>query len=279
MKQKKIGDILYVFDTEAYEITQDTDAAIIYVQEGTVEDFKALNGSLENIKPYNYLKMVVQTPVWAQYVDDPDPEPDPEPKGHYIDINSEVTLAENALKLYGGGTVDQTNIEANTRLTIDAPEGFKFDPTSETEAKVLTATFSDGQTPELADNFVGFTMPDEDLTVNIEIVEQFPTFATLNISQDAEHNISATVIADIDLTNKTYFAQNDENDNINFYIKLVPDENNPTLLVLDKNYDGNIATDTYLDEHPTGTCTITDSDDPTLIYTCDYSWTNDAVEQ
>ena len=75
MQQKKIGDILYVFDVTPYEITEDTSAEIIKVQEECVAGFKALNASLaDKIVAYNYHAMVAQVPVWAPYVDDVSPE-------------------------------------------------------------------------------------------------------------------------------------------------------------------------------------------------------------
>lgn len=76
MKQKKINDILYVFDITPYQITEDTDAEVIKVQEECVAGFKELNESLANkIVAYNYHVMCVQVPEWAPYVDESDPEP------------------------------------------------------------------------------------------------------------------------------------------------------------------------------------------------------------
>lgn len=46
MTQKKIGNDLYVFKQEAYEITQDTDAEKIFIQLELVDAFKALNEGL-----------------------------------------------------------------------------------------------------------------------------------------------------------------------------------------------------------------------------------------
>ena len=74
MKQKKITNILYVFDITPYQITEDTDAEVIKVQEECVAGFKELNESLANkIVAYNYHVMCVQVPEWAPYVDEPDP--------------------------------------------------------------------------------------------------------------------------------------------------------------------------------------------------------------
>ena len=76
MKQKRINDILYVFDITPYQITEDTDAEVIKVQEECVAGFKELNESLANkIVAYNYHVACVQVPEWAPYVDQDDPEP------------------------------------------------------------------------------------------------------------------------------------------------------------------------------------------------------------
>lgn len=75
MQQKKIGNILYVFDVTPYEITEATDATTIKVQEECVAGFKTLNPSLATkIVAYNYHAMVVNVPEWAPYVDDVSPE-------------------------------------------------------------------------------------------------------------------------------------------------------------------------------------------------------------
>ena len=80
MTQKKIGDDLYVFKQEAYEITADTDATNIYIQLELIDAFKALNSSSVNakIKPINYNLFQVTKPIYADYInaDDPTGEPD-----------------------------------------------------------------------------------------------------------------------------------------------------------------------------------------------------------
>lgn len=63
MKQVKINDILYVMDTEAYAITADTDASIIYVPEDYYDDYVALNSSLTLTK-YNYGVIRVTKPEY-----------------------------------------------------------------------------------------------------------------------------------------------------------------------------------------------------------------------
>lgn len=75
MKQKRLGDILYVFDVNPYEITQDTDATTIKVQEESYKGFVKMNQDLaEKIVSYNYHTMVVRVPEWAPYVEQEDPQ-------------------------------------------------------------------------------------------------------------------------------------------------------------------------------------------------------------
>ena len=75
MKQKKLGDILYVFDVNPYEITSDTDAEVVKVQEESFAGFIEMNPSLaEKIVKYNYHTMCVNVPEWAPYVEQEDPQ-------------------------------------------------------------------------------------------------------------------------------------------------------------------------------------------------------------
>lgn len=77
MQQKKIGNDLYVFKQEAYEITQDTDAEKIFIQLELVDAFKALNeGLASKIVPINYNLFQVTKPIYADYINAADPEPD-----------------------------------------------------------------------------------------------------------------------------------------------------------------------------------------------------------
>lgn len=77
MTQKKIGNDLYVFKQEAYEITQDTDAEKIFIQLELVDAFKALNeGLASKIVPINYNLFQVTKPIYADYINADDPAPD-----------------------------------------------------------------------------------------------------------------------------------------------------------------------------------------------------------
>lgn len=85
MKQKKLNNILYVFETTPYVITEDTDAEVINIQLEEVDGFKAINNETVNakIKPYNYHMLTSSRLEWADYVDDDDPKKDRQLKAKY----------------------------------------------------------------------------------------------------------------------------------------------------------------------------------------------------
>lgn len=98
MKQKKLNDILYVFETTPYVITEDTDAEVINIQLEEVDGFKAINNETVNakIKPYNYHMLTSNRLEWADYVDDDDPKKDRQLKAKYkFDTDVEVQYAED----------------------------------------------------------------------------------------------------------------------------------------------------------------------------------------
>ena len=90
MKQVKVNNVLYVIDTEAYEITEDTNVRIILVPEDSYEDYVSLNPTLTLTK-YNYNAFRVTTPEW----DLPEPPSDPR-----LIVTYNVTDATNPTKLY-----------------------------------------------------------------------------------------------------------------------------------------------------------------------------------
>ena len=98
MKQKKLNNILYVFETTPYVITEDTDAEVINIQLEEVDGFKAINNETVNakIKPYNYHMLTSNRLEWADYVDDDDPKKDRQLKAKYkFDTDDEVQYAED----------------------------------------------------------------------------------------------------------------------------------------------------------------------------------------
>ena len=87
MKQKKIGDILYVFDDVPYYIQEDTDATTIYVQEEYLDGYQELNPALA-FTPYNYRLLRVSKPEWADYINaDDEPVEDEGYSPDAMDLN------------------------------------------------------------------------------------------------------------------------------------------------------------------------------------------------
>ena len=108
MTQKKIGNDLYVFKQEAYEITADTDATNIYVQLELIDAFKTANASLASkIKPINYNLLQVTKPVYADYINADDPTGEAEPTGESGETGATGDTGET-----GGSTAEIVTGEA-----------------------------------------------------------------------------------------------------------------------------------------------------------------------
>lgn len=109
MKQKKINDKLYVFDLEPYVITNDTDAAVIYVQNHVYDAYKALNPLL-NIKRYNYNVIATNKPEWYDYINasevivDPDEPHVTPPVDKLYPVFEYTSVSETVSINYGNST-------------------------------------------------------------------------------------------------------------------------------------------------------------------------------
>lgn len=107
MKQKKIGDILYVFQKEAYTITEGTDAVIIYVPEESYSAYKTLNPSLSQLAKKNYDVQFVSAPEWNIYRYLPEKDPS-------------IVLNENIEEMHGA------DIDGNNITVEDSIDEFKL---------------------------------------------------------------------------------------------------------------------------------------------------------
>lgn len=102
MKQVKVNNILYVIDTEAYQITEDTDVRIILVPEDSYEDYVAaqwgqpgelitgnevarIQGVIGKMQKYNYNCIVVNVPEYVTAMEEMDEVV------IYVDSTSEYT--------------------------------------------------------------------------------------------------------------------------------------------------------------------------------------------
>lgn len=183
MKQKKINDILYVFDITPYQITEDTDAEVIKVQQEVVAGFKELNESLaDKIVAYNYHIACVNTPEWAPYVDEPDPEP-PVVDTYTVILSTElydnVTLKINGETITGWDvTGEVTGVADNSVVDIypaeDPSDYMNAEPDLTWDTDHWTATI-DGQdlnlgleyAPEVTITLDAGNLTDENVTVKL----------------------------------------------------------------------------------------------------------------
>lgn len=124
-KQVKVNDILYVMDTEAYAITADTDARIIYVPEDYYDDYVEVNSGLTLTK-YNYGVIRVTTPEYAVEPEPPEP-PTPTVETKLVvtytidDISapSQIYSIGNSFVGYNLGATDFTSAEIDgTEVSI-----------------------------------------------------------------------------------------------------------------------------------------------------------------
>ena len=107
MKQKLLNDILYVFSVEPYEITEDTEATTIKVQQECYEGFVELNPDLASkIVKYNYHMITVNKQEWADYVDAEEPETKVDPELYWSVETCEINTTE---EVYDYPTLVNTN--------------------------------------------------------------------------------------------------------------------------------------------------------------------------
>ena len=156
MKQKKIGDILYVYSTTAYEITEDTDATVIKIQEECIPAYAALNSTLvSKFSPINYKLFCVKHPEWADYMND-----------YTVDISTSIT----------GGTVTASPTSGDEgeeiTLTHEASTGYEFAAWLVSSAASVEVEVTDNKFLMPASNvsvYAQFDKIDFDITVDDQI--------------------------------------------------------------------------------------------------------------
>lgn len=169
MKQKRIGDILYVFDVTPYTISEDTDASIIKVQQEAYEGFVELNPDLtDKIVKYNYHMFTVNQQEWAPYVDAEEPA-----ATYTITMIGDsdmygVNIAGYNGSEYGWVTPSSTDSETYT-ITWQYPAGLIFEvderEVSITEMNPECQIDSD---PEASwDVGTSYIMPNSDVTITV----------------------------------------------------------------------------------------------------------------
>lgn len=294
MKGYDLDGTLYIFETTADAIPYVAeDVTKICIQQESLDAFKEANPDYATLMvPYNYNVMTVQKKEWADYVDEdlvsPEPTPDPEPtpelpeQGTLYDfvgylteeatepsstgqITYEGEYSEDTNYVYGDAEVTFTGSDTPQQLTVYMTKDDLFTTLDGGRAQVYIL-----QNSEMTS--IGYG----------ELVAA-PVFQTLNITQDAEYNISASLQTDTDWTGKELYASaygedTEHNPITMLYLKLKADTTDPTLLVFD-DYDGTSTEEMYLDEMPDGTCEIYVSETEKTYKDVNYSWTNEVVSE
>ena len=151
MKQKKIGSDLYVFDTSAYQITKDTDAENIYIQQELIPAYEKLNSSTgvqAKIKPINYKLNIIQKPVWGDYIYAEEEVTEPEVK-FGIGLNALIEHADQITDFYKDG--DTIQLETYTYYmcgisvngVLSNSENFVIQPADDTLITEMQTSGSD----------------------------------------------------------------------------------------------------------------------------------------
>jgi len=122
MKQVKVNNILYVMDTEAYQITEDTDARLILVPEDSYEDYVAaqwgqpgelitgdevarIQDVLSKMQKYNYNCIVVNVPEYVTAMEEA------EELVVYISNEQEKVILFNASVIYNKNKINYIKVD------------------------------------------------------------------------------------------------------------------------------------------------------------------------
>lgn len=165
--QKLVGTELYVFDLTPFEITEQTaDATVVYVQLECIDGYKELNPSLADImEPFNQWLNCVKAP-WKDGV-----EPTPV-TGHTLTLSG--TDIHDHIEVYLDGVQQEVS---ESYSDVEADTAIKIVPTDSVEDYTLVsgAEWNSEQNAWVA------TMPDENLTIEINYVEP-PVTHTVTLS-------------------------------------------------------------------------------------------------
>ena len=198
MKQKKIGDILYVYSTTAYEITEDTDATVIKIQQECIPAYAALNESLiSKFEPINYKLFCVVKPEWADY---------------YDDLEIIITPTVN-----GTVTVSPASADMGEEVTIT---------TTPNEGYLLDSLVVMCGSTEVTVTDNKFTMPAESVTVTATFVQDVVPYEEQYFTIESLEDNNAITIT-LDQENPDYTSRNPfsvSNDNGATWTTLVFDQ-------------------------------------------------------
>ena len=190
MKGYKLDKTLYIFDATPATIPVSVDDVdIIYVQQELLAAYVNANQDAANkIKPYNYKLLVVNKLPWADYIDNDLVE---ETTEYTVSVNYGQTLLETlpdglpfepsipysttegtqlVFTLPAGSdweNYEEGNIDNQTMIQIQYPESIQ-------NSYEIVWPYVDEEDPENPVNINGtlsFTMPAENVTLNIDLVE------------------------------------------------------------------------------------------------------------
>ena len=153
MRQKKINDILYVFDTTPYEITQDTDADVIKVQEESYAGFITLNESLANkIVKFNYHVMTVTKQEWADYINADEPVDPDEPSETGFVVGNTYHIFDDDNAQYFDITISKIDDEFAYGDILASSNQYVFDAESTVYCKLPIENAEFINTNQVAEN-------------------------------------------------------------------------------------------------------------------------------
>lgn len=179
MKQVKVNNTLYVLDTEAYEITQDTDAGIIFVPEDSYADYVELNPDLTLTK-YNYNMFRVTTPEW----DSPEP---PTPTQKYATITFTLDVEEESLSeeyTLIPFVMDPTTHNPVPKVCSEHFSKVEIDGT-EIDMSILDESYGQYTFTDVGQHIIKFTSLDDTIEAGIFADNEYSlSYNTLVISED-----------------------------------------------------------------------------------------------
>lgn len=190
MKGYKLDKTLYIFDATPAAIPVSVDDVdIIYVQQELLAAYVNDNPeAASKIKPYNYKLIAVKKLPWADYIDNDLVEESTE---YTVSVNYGPTISIGAFRGLPFDPRIPYSAAEGTELVFTLPfqsawmrwrEGntdFKYRiqiqvPESIQDSYEIVWPYEDGEDPEApvqVDGTLSFTMPAEDVTLNIDLVE------------------------------------------------------------------------------------------------------------
>jgi hypothetical protein len=202
MKQKRVGDKLYVLDMVPYTITEDTDVSIIYVQQEKLDGYLELNPTLaDKISTINYLTFSVRKKDWAD--DGPGPEPTPKK-------NPQLDFTNSFLGFNQGDTGNMSGIVSNPN-ELD----YNVSLVRATTGEIYDIADNDYFTVDAEGNYTAHNMYNYDLALVISRAED-DEWLEASSTGNAVIYPTSEEIADQTMNAESTF--NDQSDELDMYL-------------------------------------------------------------